>query len=62
MPRSRTASQQVQNSSAWMPYDMYYNIDTNHCITILTQQELPISMPVEFIRASLAEIMASNLF
>jgi hypothetical protein len=47
---------------------MYSNIDTDHGITILTRwlttyrQELPRSMPVDFILASLAEIMENNIF
>jgi hypothetical protein len=47
---------------------MYSNIDTDHGIDILTRwltnyrHELPRSMPVDFILASLSEIMKNNIF
>jgi hypothetical protein len=47
---------------------MYSNIDTNHGIEVLTEwltryrHELPRSMPVDFILASLTEIMENNIF
>jgi hypothetical protein len=47
---------------------MYSNTDTNHGVEVLTYwltmycNELPDSMPVEFILASLKEIMKTNIF
>jgi hypothetical protein len=47
---------------------MYANIDTDHGITILTRwlteyrNELPRSMPVDYLLASLEEIMTNNIF
>jgi hypothetical protein len=47
---------------------MYYNIDTDHGVEVLTRwltqysHELPDSMPVEFILASLEEIMKNNVY
>jgi hypothetical protein len=47
---------------------MYSNIDTDHGIDVMTRwltayrDELPPSMPIDFILASIAEIMRNNIF
>ena len=47
---------------------MYSNIDTDHGVDVLTRwltqwrNELPASMPVDFILASIEEIMTNNIF
>jgi hypothetical protein len=47
---------------------MYSNIDTNHGVQVMTwwinayHNELPPSMPIDFILASLTKIMGNNIF